>query len=425
MHLQQELLTLDLHVPFKRNELEQDNLIQPSLDLPSKKDEKRIWGLAHGLHLIESLGATMNRDIAFDQNRQNPAVRKHIQYTLDRWEKARRPAPQMVRERRGGHAVVESSKSPGTMRLLPYPVRLQLLDQLHLVALEDTENSVSETGIINKALEMLLLAAELEHKDARSITHRAAERGSRAAEQRLKVLNPQLSIKARQTLHNLFGGIGYQIQTNLRHPEEEGCTFYITLRRLDRTDSGGFDVDDRTETGETPLLHACRSGHAHTVDILIEAGADASIGSDENIQPLHFLSSFDDCFIPRIAELLKDNRSDVHARTKDAAVFGDRLDARFSQYNGTTLLWAVIVDCTAAVVALLELGADPFDDESRKSPVDDKWGSNFHHSPVDWAVWKHQHYMLELLIPEPQLPFMTSLLDILPNAMPKIFLEGF
>jgi ankyrin repeat protein len=362
-------------------------------------------------------------------------------------------------------------------------MRLQLLDQLHLVALKDSESksrrskaafeyaftvlntvqdSVSVTGDINKALETLLLAAHLEHREARSIvswlyasfgrpmpidpdlelewTYHAAERGSRAAEQRLKVLDQQLSSKARQTLRYQFAGVGYETKMNFRHPEAEvwyvakccedpsfaprhilhsfatvghGDSFKLLVH------SGRFDINERIKSGETPLLQACRSGHAHIVDILIKAGADASIGSDENLQPLHFLSSFDNHDIPRIAKLLKDNGSDVHARTNDVFVYPDRLDARFGQEDGTPLLWAVIADCTTAVVVLLELGADPFDGEGKKVPVSDSWNDLVHRSPVDWAAWKHQYHMLELLIPEPQWPFMTSLLDLLPDQLPR------
>ncbi len=43
---------------------------------------------------------------------------------------------------------------------------------------------------------------------------------------------------------------------------------------------GGLGVNDRTETGDTPLLLAASGGHPHVVAYLIERGADVNAVSE-------------------------------------------------------------------------------------------------------------------------------------------------
>jgi serine/threonine protein kinase len=85
MDLRRELLTTDSSIRTKHNELEEDVMLQPPLGLPSEEDEERIWQFAQSRHFIESIRGGLKGNIVFNGSRQDPAVRKYIQYTLDRW----------------------------------------------------------------------------------------------------------------------------------------------------------------------------------------------------------------------------------------------------------------------------------------------------------------------------------------------------
>ncbi len=51
---------------------------------------------------------------------------------------------------------------------------------------------------------------------------------------------------------------------------------------------GGIDVNKRDESGNTPLIYACMKNARDLVKILLENGADANLGNQSNLMPLHF-----------------------------------------------------------------------------------------------------------------------------------------
>jgi ankyrin repeat protein len=122
-----------------------------------------------------------------------------------------------------------------------------------------------------------------------------------------------------------------------------------------------FEINGRVVHGETPLFQACRSGHHDIARYLLAHGADATITNAEGETCLHWISSFDDDRVSEMAHLLVKAGGDVHAlagwnlplqeRSQDAGYCG-----------GTPLHRAVSLKNKIAVMALLELGANPLTD---------------------------------------------------------------
>lgn len=75
-------------------------------------------------------------------------------------------------------------------------------------------------------------------------------------------------------------------------------------------------VDILNDAGETALLHACRSGHADVVRILINHKANAALARPTDGQtPLHWLFNFADEDMLEVAEMLLRNGAKIDART--------------------------------------------------------------------------------------------------------------
>jgi len=76
----------------------------------------------------------------------------------------------------------------------------------------------------------------------------------------------------------------------------------------------GADVNTRDESGDTPLLMTCGSGHIDVIRLLLSRGADVNALNRDDIAPLHLV-----CRYGRhtdIVRLLIDHGADVNARDK-------------------------------------------------------------------------------------------------------------
>jgi hypothetical protein len=108
---------------------------------------------------------------------------------------------------------------------------------------------------------------------------------------------------------------------------------------------------------ETPLFYACRCGHAEIARILLANGANAAAVSRSGEGPLHWISSFEEIYIPEMARLLKDGGAALEIRAAKSVI------CYRHQYNGlgagTPLLRAVSRGRLIAVTALLDIGASP------------------------------------------------------------------
>ncbi|KAF2427822.1 ankyrin [Tothia fuscella] len=125
-------------------------------------------------------------------------------------------------------------------------------------------------------------------------------------------------------------------------------------------------VNEANASGDTPVLLACKSGHAAVVMRLLDAKADAGISNIHNENGLHWFSSFDPKDIFEIAWALVQNGARLHQTAEDITA-GPELTLMskqnanlFHRLNpGTPLHRAVGSANMDAIVSLLNLGADP------------------------------------------------------------------
>lgn len=144
--------------------------------------------------------------------------------------------------------------------------------------------------------------------------------------------------------------------------------------------------------GETPLVVACRGGHATMVALLLQHMADPRIATKSGVTALHFLSAFDDEDIPRIAALLLQHGAELEKQSEQALEYKSTFDCPYMTTGGTPLQWAVIAGNSCAVQTLLDEGADPFTEETH--PTD----ASFIGSPMMWAATLHQFHLLKVLL---------------------------
>ncbi|KAF2798805.1 ankyrin [Melanomma pulvis-pyrius CBS 109.77] len=244
--------------------------------------------------------------------------------------------------------------------------------------------------------------------------------GSRIATRRLRQLDSQRYHETRIVIQTEYQGIGYgwKVQPEMiqDNPVYKGRPVPVNMQivlaasvgrkvKVEALLDAGVDIDSLDGMRETPLIAACRAGHAELVEFLLNSGADPAILSKENISPLHFLSSFDDDEIPRIAQLIVDLGCPLEAHSTGRSNLNTGYtgaDRFYGLCDGTPLLWAVAADNIVAVKTLLGLGADPFDmlGTSKALP----------HSPVLWAAQMHQADVLEALLDSTSLdlPFLLN-----------------
>ncbi|TVY16957.1 Serine/threonine-protein kinase HT1 [Lachnellula arida] len=115
-------------------------------------------------------------------------------------------------------------------------------------------------------------------------------------------------------------------------------------------------IDQMNDTGETPLLCACRAGQVETVLEILKIGGDASITTPVGESPLHWLISFEDTQIETIARALLTAGANIREcnRTKVAySIFPSGIVVDHER-PGTPLAWAVQNNRPHIVKVLLE-----------------------------------------------------------------------
>jgi ankyrin repeat protein len=245
-------------------------------------------------------------------------------------------------------------------------------------------------------------------------------RGSMTAQTRLKKLDPEKYEEAIVLIGSLYGGLSPEM-SRLLHDQNlldvlsddasrfpVGYIHYLAsigdlelLIKSSRLPKEMYNL--RNILGETPLLVACRAGHAKVATFLLQRGSDPSISTNQGVCPLHFLSAFDNQSIPTMATLLLQYGAVLEQPSRNALLYKEQFDSRFGSVNGTPLLWAVAARNTSATEALVERGADPF--KTTTEPVraideDDWWEP----SPIQWAALWHQHQLLKILLSGAKIP---------------------
>ncbi len=123
------------------------------------------------------------------------------------------------------------------------------------------------------------------------------------------------------------------------------------------TNGANVEVNAANIHGETALYKACLTGCRKTVEILCQYGANASVRSElDDRTCLHWLFNFPPAQVKEVALALVRANADVNALSFSAPLLVN-CHFPFSWPSGTPLHFAVFASNPAAVVALLELGA--------------------------------------------------------------------
>jgi ankyrin repeat protein len=175
--------------------------------------------------------------------------------------------------------------------------------------------------------------------------------------------------------------------------------------------------------GNSVLLMASRYGHREAVIRLLHYGADASIANKRGATALHYLSAFSEEDVAPVANaLVAGKRSLLEARAKSRST--PIVDPIHPMPGGTPLTWAVAADNPAAVSALVELGADPFDEASHDAPTSDRWTEWNLLPPVFIAAARHQYHMLKALFPADRRATFPNLGEKLNSVRVKLGSQG-
>ncbi|KAL2145185.1 hypothetical protein VTI28DRAFT_7821 [Corynascus sepedonium] len=299
------------------------------------------------------------------------------------------------------------------------------------------------TSRLKKALELLALSAQSGYIAARASFSRlnsgfgypspvdrrveiewlqeATEAGSVTAQRRLRDLDPKGFSKTMQEMRRRFGYICPRVNEILfqqcQHAKNFGGIAGAFFARLyESALTGDVQVILRipeyakgvynypNDFGETPLLIACREGHAAVAELLLARGADASHANRDGVTSLHFLAAFDDEHIPRMASLLLQHGADLESVCEQSSIYKDLPDSLFGHCGGTPLLWAVAARSNCAVWVLMDKGADPF-----RAPTPS--GLDGPQSAIAWAAMFHQDNLLEIMLSKAQDGRLCSILQ--------------
>jgi ankyrin repeat protein len=155
-------------------------------------------------------------------------------------------------------------------------------------------------------------------------------------------------------------------------------------------DTYSVDANMLNDSGETPLLMACRSGHPNTVRTLVSLGADASICTPRGESALHWLVSFEPEDVEEMGNFLVGSGASTTAYTTEnisysvlkASIEVDR------QAPGTPMIWAVHNNRPDIVEFLLS-ASDDLAIHSNSIKHDG--------SALGWAAHYHHHECLKLI----------------------------
>ena len=241
----------------------------------------------------------------------------------------------------------------------------------------------------------------------------ASLKGSLTAIQRLRMLDPSLHMKVSRLIRFEYNGsfvrgavwsdtdlllreipFGYDVPPQFIHNLAAHGQLE-SLKRLFQLPPIYFNMPDYL--GETPLVTACRCGHADVVALLLKLGADPTIATYRGIHPLHFLSAFEDIDIPQVTNLLLTKGAILEAHCSQGDTYRQGLDGRFDVEAGTPLLWAVIAGNIQAINSLLEWGADIFA-YVKLIPWAFTNDVSIHSSPLESAITRHRFDIVELLL---------------------------
>ncbi|GKZ51980.1 hypothetical protein AbraIFM66951_008950, partial [Aspergillus brasiliensis] len=297
--------------------------------------------------------------------------------------------------------------------LLPQSIRRELTKQLEFIADSPTEAgprrllasfeyalmilcyddvSRSDVELISRALSYLYRAANLGHHRAQSMVGRlsalfdrvttigrdkefewlyqASLKGSLTAMERLRTLNFAAYEQAQHLLRFEYNGSYVKgelwkdteyllilISAGLKHVPPNFIHMLVahgqlrSLKRISHLSIENFNTINGL--GETPLVVACRCGHARVVELLLKLGADPSIGTFDSVHPLHFLSAFPEEDIPQMTDLLLQHGAQIEVHSQGGDVYRQGLDGRFGIEEGTPLLWSVWAGNITAIKELL------------------------------------------------------------------------
>ncbi|KAJ5813687.1 uncharacterized protein N7503_000437 [Penicillium pulvis] len=298
---------------------------------------------------------------------------------------------------------------PDTWKTKPSPISTAL-HCLHLAAASGYHHAQSVAGRLHYAFGSAMpesVETEVEWLS------QASMKGSLTAMQRLRLLDPSHHLKISRLIRFEYQGSffrdalwsdtelllraipsGYDVPPYFIHNlAAHGQS--DSLKRLCRLPPRHFNMTDRA--GETPLVTACRCGHADVVELLLELGADPTIATYRDIHPLHFLGAFEDRHIPRVTKLLLTNGAILEAHCSQGDTYRQGIDGRFDVEAGTPLLWAVIAGNIQAINSLLDWGANIFAYQ-RLVPQDFTNDVYIDSSPLESAITKYRFDIVEILL---------------------------
>ncbi|ENI00904.1 hypothetical protein COCC4DRAFT_53436 [Bipolaris maydis ATCC 48331] len=301
---------------------------------------------------------------------------------------------------------------------------------------------------LNSILQLMLLAARLGHTVAGGIVgwlcaafklelsvsleeekqwlYAAVCMGNSTARRRLSSLDRGECQRAVSHLRSQYVGIGLAAPRNYYDsdwvdddsffrviedsPSSLGPIFQLAatggrcelVHRIITSKAQHLNINELFEGNESALLKSCRSGFAEIALLLLEKGADPTLANDEGVTPLHFLSSFDEEYIPKITDALIKAGADREARSYQGWRYRRCIDSTYGIVEGTPLTWAVATGNETATQALMDIGADPFDLKGRDIEYDDAWANNIHVFPVWQACINCQYRLLEILLEAPK-----------------------
>ncbi|KAH6886992.1 hypothetical protein B0T10DRAFT_515931 [Thelonectria olida] len=210
----------------------------------------------------------------------------------------------------------------------------------------------------------------------------ATHLGSHIAAEHLRILDHSAYVQANWQFRTEYCGIGRKLYEDVlqQHPgllastldaqvpgtlnEASDTVLHIaattghleTVRRL----CTNTDLNVVNVRGETPLLQACRSGHADIAQHLLTLEADSSLLTSNGENVLHWLGAFDmdEEELFNLAHMMVSNGASLELECNENKIFNAHF--RSSVAPGTPLCRAVQRNAPAAAKVLLTLGANPY-----------------------------------------------------------------